>query len=308
MGNRYRCAGSASETYINNERVYDRVDIKSPNLPQNATWDILSAELNGLLYIYGFWVSASLWDIYTFDGEHLTKFISTSLGIQSMCTFNNTIYCIGDGQLYRLNGTSFTFVSDIPSDYHNYTNLFVLGNNLYLLFSTNTRDEINRLYRFTGSSWTEIATSSEAMFYPTCVLYNGAIHIMSYYEMYIYVDNVPVWTIFKIHKIFNGSSLTDGAQLPGDIQVQAAYVVNNKLRVFRKITDGENNVDVYELSGNTWSGNNALNFDGWANKQLLLDRFNAVYFKNEQYLLSVQGFMMIKVTNPIKMGQYFISS
>ena len=98
--------------------------------------------------------------------------------------------------------------------------------------------------------------------------------------------------------------------MPGGIQRNAAYVINNKLRVFRTLTDQDSGTDVYELSGNTWSENTVLNFDGWVNKRTLFQEIgiNAFYYKGEQYLLNVVGSLTIKITNPIRMGQFFISS
>lgn len=303
MGNRYRCAGSASETYINNERVYDRVDIKSLNMV-GTSFRVSTAELNGLLYLSGLPdnINSNQYALYTFDGENYAKITSFAFWFSSICTFNNTIYGIDDNEnkLYRLNGTSITFVINFPTESNSFAHeIFVLNNNLYLFSYNRIESDLNRIYRFTGSGWTEIATISGDLSFPTCCLYNGAIHIIT--------GNELAGSAY-IHKIFNGTTLTDGALVPGRIQYyNAAYVINNKLRVFR-VLDDESGADVYELSGNTWSENTVLNFEGWLNKELVLHEFNAFYYKNEQYLIGIEGSFMTKVTNPIKLGQYFISS
>ena len=301
MGNRYRCAGSASETYINNERVYDRVDIKSPNQPPYLTWAPSFVEFNGLMYISWFWES-DYQNLYTFDGENFTKFASFTGELRDLCVFNNVIYVRYNGDLYRLNGTSLTYVAAFPSDGNSQKKLFVLGNNLYTLSAGGALEKTSYIYRFTGSGWIQILSTDAYLDRPAVCLYNGAIHIMSWY-LYLQYN-------YKTHLIFNGSTLTNGAELPGAVQENAAYVINNKLRVFRKLTEQDSGTDVYELSGNTWSENTVLNFDGWVNKRTLFQEIglNAFYYKGEQYLLNVISSLTIKITNPIRMGQYFISS
>ena len=302
MGNRYRCAGSASETYINNERVYDRVDVKTPNQPAYSAWKPSFAEFNGLMYISCFHVPESNYDLYTFDGEKFTKYASFTDTLGDLCVFNNVLYVEQNGNLCRLNGTSLTYVATFPSDDNFQKKLFVLGNNLYLLSVGGALEQTSYIYRFTGSGWTQIVSTDAYLDRPAVCLYNGAIHIMSWY-LYLQYN-------YKTHLIFNGSTLTNGAVLPGDIQENAAYVINNKLRVFRKLTEQDSGTDVYELSGNTWSENTVLNFDGWVNKRPLFQEIgvNAFYYKGEQYLFNVVDSLTIKITNPIRMGQYFISS
>ena len=305
MGNRYRCAGSASETYINNERVYDRVDAKTPNQPTYSTWAPSFVEFNGLMYISCFYdLESNYCDLYTFDGENFTKFASFSEELRQLCVFNNVLYVVRgyNGDLCRLNGTSLTYVAAFPSDDNTQKRLFVLGNNLYLLSAGGGLEETSYIYRFTGSGWTQILSTDVYLDRPTVCLYNGAIHIMSWYLYHQYN--------YKTHLIFNGSTLTNGAELPGAVQENAAYVINNKLRVFRKLTEQDSGTDVYELSGNTWSENTVLNFDGWVNKRTLFQEIgvNAFYYKGEQYLFNVIDSLTIKITNPIRMGQYFISS
>lgn len=299
MGNRYRCAGSASETYINNERVYDRVDVKSPNQPTYASWIITFTELNGLMYMSWFHVPGSnYWDVYSFDGDKFTKFASFTEPVIDIIAFNNALYGMADDKFYRIDGTSLTYIADLPSKAYGF---FVLGSYLYLLSAGGAIGETSYIYRFTGSGWTQVLSTNTYISNPAVCLYNGAIHIMCY-------DTFSSG-IYNTHLIFNGSTLTNGAELPGKIEPHAAYVVNNKLRVFRKLTEQDSGTDVYELSGNTWSENTALNFDGWVNKRALFGVFlNAFYYKGEQYLLDIMDSLIIKVTNPIKMGQYFISS
>lgn len=306
MGNRYRCAGSASETYINNERVYDRVDVKTPNQPTYSAWVPSFVEFNGLMYISWFHVPESnYWDLYTFDGEKFTKYASFSVTLDRLCVFNNALYAVSDNKLYRIDGTSLTYIIDMPSDGEHvpYNIPFVFGNNLYILDVGNSFVQLpSYIFRFTGSGWTQVVSTDAHIFNPVIRLYNGAIHILSY-DKYQQQE-------YRTHLIFNGSTLTNGAELPGSIQRNAAYVINNKLRVFRTLTDQDSGTDVYELSGNTWSENTVLNFDGWVNKRTLFQEIGitAFYYKGEQYLLNVVGSLTIKITNPIRMGQYFISS
>ena len=305
MGNRYRCAGTASETYINGVMTNDRVDIKSFFLPFRCIEnEVCFAELNNKIYI------ANLTDypvtqsyIYTFDGSDFNRVAAFSWTlIRSMCSVNNTIYLCDEVNLFRLDGDTLTIITTIPENDGSYDyTLFSLGQYMYLLSCSVLDGYTNHLYRFTGSGWTEIDTISGKMKKPNCVLYNGAIHIMSFYLLSQSI---------VIHKVFNGSTITDAPVQPYWIPRNAVYVFNNKLRglIGRSGISSVQNGSALDFDGNSWTVSDILSFDDNVNRErLLFDYYQAFTLKGKQYLFSVMGSMMMEITNPIRLSQYFVS-
>ena len=80
MGNRYRCAGTTSETYINGVITNDKVDIKALFLPVRCVENSACfAELNNIIYIANMTdYPASESYIYTYDGKEFNRMAKTT--------------------------------------------------------------------------------------------------------------------------------------------------------------------------------------------------------------------------------------
>ena len=320
MGNRYRCAGTTSETYINGVITNDKVDIKALFLPVRCVENSACfAELNNIIYIANMTdYPASESYIYTYDGKEFKRAVTFPLlQIQDICAFNNSIYFCDNLDLFRIDGDTVTAVTTIPeNDGNNDYRLFSLGQSMYLLesrfVSAQEYGNTNNIYRFTGSGWSEVVQFSGVIEKPTCILFRNAIHILS--DCYYYVQNqqgVWVGVISSIHKSFNGVSISDSILIPEGwwMQRNAAYVFDNKLRVFTRKTDNGNVVEVLDFDGTSWTVINLLNFDGWISIENFIIRygFQAFTLNGKQYLFNVNGSMMMEITNPIRLSQYFVS-
>lgn len=320
MGNRYRCAGTTSETYINGVMTNNRVDIRSLLLPARCIVNSACfTELNEKIYIANMTdYPASESYIYTFDGETFERVVTFPLTqVQDICAFNNAVYFCDNINLFRIDGDTATAITTIPeNDGKNDYRLFTLGQYMYLLENRYPIrwEEIanNKIYRFTGSGWTQVVEFSGVLQKPTCVLYRGVIHILSkcYYQ-----DHDEQWHYFdvisNIHKTFNGVSIADSPNMPDGnwMQRNAAYVYNNNIRVFANTDSYPYSVQVMDFNGTTWTIGDIVNFDGAISEEYAITSYGyqAFTLKGKQYLFNVKGCMMMEISNPIRLSQYFVS-
>lgn len=318
MGNRYRCAGTTSETYINGVMTNDRVDIRSLFLPTRCIENAACfAELNNKIYIANMTdYPASESYIYTFDGDEFERVVTFPLTeVQDICNYNNTIYFCDNIDLYRIDGDTVTAVTTIPeNDGRNEYRLFSLGQYMYLLesrYPNSTYDPIvnNKIYRFSGSGWTQVLEFSGILRYPNCILFRGVIHIISC-TLYPSAVGPDYWMRSDIHKTFNGVSLSDSPVYPGErLKRNATYIYDNKIRAFEGNVD-ETNIagKAWDFDGNNWTSDNLLTFDKWVNgEEFNRSGFQAFAVKGKQFVFNVRACMMMEISNPIRLSQYFVS-
>ena len=319
MGNRYRCAGTTSETYINGVMTNDRVDIKTLFLPTRCIENAACfAELNNKIYIANMTdYPASESYIYTFDGDEFERVVTFPLTeVQDICNFNNVIYFCDNIDLYRIDGDTVTAVTTIPeNDGKNDYRLFSLGQYMYLLESRFPDPYYepkvnNKIYRFTGSGWTQVVEFSGVLQKPTCILFRGAIHILSY--CWPSEEDPPGWwqpVLSNIHKTFNGVSISDSPVFPGEhIMRNATYIYNNKLRVFQSPEWLASAGKAWDFDGTNWESVDVFTFDGWMEiTELARNGFQAFIVKGRQFIFNVRACMMMEISNPIKLSQYFVS-